>query len=398
MESKKNIGSIKDCYGCGVCAAACPKHIIELQYNKKGFYQPILSNEESCINCKICLDVCSFSHKEFHIDTRKKKSWASWSNDYRVRNKCTSGGTVFEIGRQLIENGYKIIACRYNSNNQRVEHYIATTEEELEDSMGSKYIQSFTVDAFSKIDRKQKYLVIGTPCQIDSMRRFVHKYKCETNFLFLDFFCQSVPSIHVWNAYKRMLRPHIGNVTDAVWRNKTIYSDKECWRKERNSETHAKHIDWHSSLSMFVCGDKAVSQINFCEGDEFYKYFIQKYSVGLHCQNNCKYKYDKSCADLRVGDLWGTTYMTDSKGVSALVAFTSKGEEVVKTLRNVTLIEHPFEIVAEGQHRHNVKEPLIGPLLNLLLRNEFDMDSFPIKTAFILQRLVNCFIKLIKKF
>lgn len=60
--------------------------------------------------------------------------------------------------------------------------------EELIPSIGSKYIQSYTVDGFKAIDRKQKYLVTGTPCQIDSFRRYIRKFKKEENFILMDFF------------------------------------------------------------------------------------------------------------------------------------------------------------------------------------------------------------------
>lgn len=76
-----------------------------------------------------------------------------------MRKKCSSGGIGFEIGKQLLQEGYKVVGCRYDATLQRAEHYIATTVEELIPSIGSKYIQSYTKEAFKKIDRKQKYLV-----------------------------------------------------------------------------------------------------------------------------------------------------------------------------------------------------------------------------------------------
>ena len=50
------------------------------------------------------------------------------------------------------------------------EHYVASSLEELLQSKGSKYIQSYTVDGFRSINKNDKYLVVGTPCQIDSFR------------------------------------------------------------------------------------------------------------------------------------------------------------------------------------------------------------------------------------
>lgn len=41
--------------------------------------------------------------------------------------------------------------------------------------------------------------------------------------------------------------------------------------------------------------------------------FLGDYCSGKHCQERCKYKYDKSSADIRIGDLWGKTYAKDEK-------------------------------------------------------------------------------------
>lgn len=120
--------------------------------------------------------------------------------------KCSSGGAGFEIGKYLLGEGYKVCGVRYDAEKNRAEHYIATTVEELIPSAGSKYIQSYTVDGFKAINRKEKYLVTGTPCQIDSFRRYIKKFRCEDNFVLLDFFCHGVPSMLVWKNIQNGLR------------------------------------------------------------------------------------------------------------------------------------------------------------------------------------------------
>ena len=181
---KNNILKYEYCYGCGVCSASCPKKIISIRLDKNGFYKPFIDNVEYCIDCGICLDVCSFSCGDVAQNNVPLKSWAAWSNDAAVRRKCSSGGIGFEIGKQLIEKGYKAVGCRYDIKEQRAEHFIATTVEEFVQSIGSKYIQSYTEEAFKQIRRKdEKYLIIGTPCQIDSFRRMIQKFHCEDNFI-----------------------------------------------------------------------------------------------------------------------------------------------------------------------------------------------------------------------
>ena len=282
----KNIKHIKNCFGCGVCAASCSKNIISIQLNKNGFYEPCISEPDKCTNCGICLDVCAFSHKDLaNNDATPLKSWAAWSNDENVRRRCSSGGVGFEIGKQLIEKGYKAVGCRYDIHEQRAEHYIATTVGDFVASIGSKYIQSYTANAFRKIKRKgEKYLVTGTPCQIDSFRRMIRKFRCEDNFVLLDFFCHCVPSMHVWKAYMKMLEPKIGKITYASWRNKFDYGWHDSWLMGMDGEKTAKPVDWHDSYNFFVTGGvlfgSTAGHREIC--------FINSFSVTWHWAPNAK--------------------------------------------------------------------------------------------------------------
>lgn len=368
----KNISNITNCYGCGVCSASCGKKVISIELNKNGFYEPKIHDQEKCVNCGICLDVCAFNHTERALtpDETTIHSWAAWSNDEDIRRECSSGGIGFEIGKQLIENGYHAVGCRYDINEQRAEHYIATTVEEFLASIGSKYIQSYTEEAFSQISRKgQKYLVTGTPCQIDSFRRMIRKFRCEDNFILMDFYCHCVPSMHAWKAYIRMLEPQIGKVEYASWRNKPT--------------------GWHDSWTMVLKGDKGESTSWMSKGDLFYKLFLGDICLGPQCQHSCKYKWDKSSADIRIGDLWGETYKTDQAGVSALVSFTERGRAIVEDLSGVTLIEHPFDTVAEGQMRENALQKELTCIVMWELKHNVSLKSPLFKATMFAQRVIS---------
>lgn len=392
-----NVSLINDCYGCGVCAASCGKKIISIDLNHDGFYEPRIIDEAKCTHCGICVDVCAFSHTELaNNEARPVKSWAAWSNDERFRRKCSSGGVGFEIGKQLIEQGYKAVGCRYDIKEQRAEHYIATSVEEFIASIGSKYIQSYTADAFSQIQKRgEKYLVTGTPCQIDSFRRMIRKFKCEDNFILLDFFCHCVPSMHVWKAYIKMLEPKIGKVTNVSWRNKFEYGRPDALLMGIDGEKTLKPIDWHDSYNILIRGEKNSIQSRMSQGNLFYKLFLGDIALGPQCEKKCKYKYDHSSADIRIGDLWGPTYKEDQKGVSALVAFTEKGCELVVGLNNVTLVEHPFDTVAEGQMKKNATSKVFKSIVISMLRRGWKIEGIRFKTFLLIQKVVNKVVTLI---
>ena len=238
---------------------------------------------------------------------------------------------------------YEVCGVRYNCELDRAEHYIATTLDELKASVGSKYIQSYTVDGFKSIDRKKKYLVTGTPCQIDSFRRYIQKFKIEDNFILLDFFCHGVPSMLLWRKYIARVERSAGKSIYVSWRNKLT--------------------GWHDSWVMTVKGRKrshesdCVYSSHFTKGDVFYSLFLNNSCLGKACYEKCKYKYNNSSADIRIGDMWGQTYKDNQKGVSAIVVFTQKGLDCLEQC-DLGLEEFAFETVAEGQMVKPPKRPL----------------------------------------
>lgn len=342
-----NIANIHDCYGCGVCAAACPRRIISMRLNGDGFYEPHIADESRCTGCALCLDVCSYSHDGLALEAGSIKSYAAWSNDVAVRRKCSSGGVGFEVGRMLISQGYKVCGVRYDAGVARAEHYVASTVEELVQSAGSKYIQSYTVNGFRAIDRKGRWLVTGTPCQIDSFRRYIRRMRCEDRFVLMDFFCHGVPSMLLWRKYLAEVERQTGKATYVAWRNKqTGWHDS--WSMQVDGGQAGEPIDWHDSYEMLIREKNGFYASRLSRGDSFYRLFLSDSCLGKACYEKCKFKYDRSSADIRIGDLWGKTYADNEEGVSAAVAMTEKGDALLHEC-GCTLVDHPFEVVAEGQ-------------------------------------------------
>lgn len=352
---KNNISKVHDCYGCGVCATACSRKIINLILDSDGFYVPHISDVSKCTNCGICTEVCAYLHDNLSLQNPEIHPYAAWSKDHLVRRKCSSGGVGFEIGKYLLGQGYKVCGVRYDAGKNRAEHYIATSVEELIPSVGSKYIQSYTVDGFKAINRRAKYLVTGTPCQIDSFRRYIQKFRCEDNFVLLDFFCHGVPSMLIWKKYTEWAEKRVGKITYASWRNKwTGWHDS--WVMGIDGERHGEKINWHDSYDMLIRERKSCVESRMSQGDMFYALFLGNLCLGKQCYTHCKYKYDKSSADIRIGDMWGDTYKDNEDGVSCAIAFTNLGKTVFTNL-NCEIIPYSFEIVAAGQ----LKKSLVFP-------------------------------------
>lgn len=356
MEIKNNIAKLRNCYGCGVCVKACPVKIISLKENADGFYEPIIDQPEKCIECGKCLKTCAFYHDSVAQDQdTHPKAYAVWSNDKYIRERCSSGGIGFEIGKLCISNGYRAIGVKYNPNSKRAEHFIASTIEDFKPSIGSKYIQSYTSNGFEDIDLKQKYLITGTPCQIDSIRRYIKMMNKEDNFILLDFFCHGVPSLLLWDKYLNEIEQKIGNTTFISWRNKT-----NGWHDSWSMEADTGSFNLSNNYNLNESEKIHQYSSRMSNGDLFYSFFLGNYCLNKCCYATCKYKMLNSAADIRIGDLWGDLYSKEERGVSAAIAMTSKGESLLDALtESCTIIPHSITEACQGQMKKNAYEPPI---------------------------------------
>lgn len=328
-----NISSIKDCYGCGVCAAICPDKIISITLNADGFYTPQLVDIDLCTECGLCTTVCAFADSRVCVPSALPKpvTCAVWSKNDEVLAACSSGGVGFELAFHFLGKGYKACGVRYNAGLNRAEHFIANSVEEFLPARGSKYIQSYTYDAFSGFNRTDKYFVVGTPCQIDSLRRYIKKRKIEDNFILVDFFCHGVPSKLMWDKYLDRVRKQVGYVDNVTWRN--------------------KEYGWHDSPGVKVekNGEKKYSS-RLSEGDLFFRFFLRDRCLSKACYADCKYRYVSSAADIRMGDLWGKKYEENEKGVSGIIVYTERGKEALDGIKDsCVIVDEPLSVVAEYQ-------------------------------------------------
>lgn len=386
-----------------VCVAVCPVKIISFKENEMGFYSPHIDSPDKCINCGLCLKICAFNHK----DVSKEggiylRAFAAHSNNEIIRQRCSSGGIGFEVGRLLIQRGYNACGVRYNPELRRAEHFIAKTSEEFQPSVGSKYIPSFSSDTFASINKKEKNFVTGTPCQIDSFRRMIQHFKVEDKFVLMDFFCHGVPSLLLWDKYLSEVESEIGETTFVSWRNKTT-GWQDSWAM--CADIDAESSDWHNSYNLMIREKKHFYQSRMTGGDLFFKFFLGNYCLNECCYKDCKYKMCSSAADIRIGDLWGKTYASDNKGTSGVVTFTLKGFETISELKETrcSINEISIETVIEGQMKHSANSPWVKPFIYKSLKSDCSLEAIAHKWCRIYQisiipkRTFNKLIRIIKK-
>lgn len=303
-----SVSDISNCFGCGVCSMVCKRNLIDLTLNEDGFFKPIVDTL-NCVNCGLCRDVCAYINVNDSFNP-VVSAYGAWSNNNTVRDTCSSGGIAYEISRYLLGKEFKICAVRYNPEKNIAEHYISECIEDLEESKGSKYIQSYTVDAFRKINLNDKYLIVGTPCQISSIRRVIRRFNKESNFILIDFFCHGVPSKFMWDKYLNSIVKSVGNII------------KVCWRNKANG--------WHDSWVLKITGSKGEIESFWTQGDKFFSLYLSDSCLNKACYDSCRFKNMHSYADIRIGDAWGRTYCDNEDGVSIGIAFTSIGDSIIR--------------------------------------------------------------------
>lgn len=367
-QKKNNIAQHTYCYGCSVCAAICPKTVISLQLNKDGFYAPVV-DEDACIHCGVCMEVCPMEHFEPMSDTAIK-AYATWSKDDDVRQHASSGGTGMEVAMQLQSEEYEFVGVRYNTAKQHAEHYVTLNAEEIKASTGSKYLQSYPLEAFCQLSKSHKYLVTGTPCQIAAVRNMVRMRKMENSVVLMDFFCHGVPSYLLWQKYiNEKSAEGVGTIQYVSWR--------------------SKQYGWHNSWVMRIDGEAQTNIDAWKKGDMFYKFFLSDVCLNRVCYAHCPFKMNRSAADLRIGDLWGEEYAADEQGVTGVLTFTPRGDALIQRA-NIERYSHTPETIMEGQISQAPRKPWYYSITMMLLRSPLRLKTiYTIMKAFRVREILN---------
>lgn len=337
----------KTCSGCGVCAVICPNRAIALDLNNEGFYEATI-NPKKCNDCKLCEYVCPWQRdksSEQHLCDETMESYAAYSKSDYVRRRCSSGGVCFELASKAIARGHKACGVKYNALSGRAEHFIADNVPDYVESCGSKYLQSYTVDAFSGLfNDSTNYVVFGTPCQILALRKALILMGIQHRFILVDFFCHGVPSYYLWCYYLNMVQKRLKGLVRTV-----NFRDKQYGWKE---------------YTMVIDLDKHLHVDQNSKGDLFYQFFLGNLCLNEPCYSNCSLRGTSSAADIRAGDCWAADYAGDNKGTSVCLVYTRKGKEAAEWLTDsCNLFPVPVKNLIRGQIAKGLHRPYFRSLV-----------------------------------
>lgn len=294
------------CCACGACVSICPTMSIQLEIGSEGFYFPIVS--DNCIGCNRCKVVCPMNSKLEQNNATPKYIVASSYNS-QERLNSSSGGVFTALAESVIDRKGVVYGCILNDD-YIAQHIRVDKKIGLSKLKKSKYVQSYVGDLLRqvKVDLENGTLVlfVGTPCQIHGLKKYLENVEYD-NLITCDFFCHGIPAPGVWTKYVSKQIEIGGNITHIDFRDKG-----SGWKN-------------YSMCIGFEDGHKYVTPHM---KDPFYKMFLNDWIINELCYD-CKYKGDKSAADITIGDAWSVCHTgeiaDDDTGVSFVVLSSKKG-------------------------------------------------------------------------
>lgn len=335
------------CTGCYACSNVCPKQSVSLiPFGPLGYVIPNV-NENECIECGLCKEVCQVNHPVKLVNPLK--AYAGWHKSEDEYLSSTSGGAATAIAQLVIKLGGVVYGCAC-VDGLKVNHIRVSTTENLYLLKGSKYVQSDVSDTYSLAKKdllcNKKVLFIGTPCQIAGLKSFLRKeYE---NLYTIDIICHGTPS-------QELLTKHVGTLSKGEgytvqFRKGNDYGLR-VFDKDRNMIYYSNL--WYQRYK-----------------DVYYNTFIDGYTYRPSCYN-CNYACGKRCSDITVGDFWGLgddIEFDSVNGCSCILPITKKGLELVRA-SDLYLYARTIDEAVRGndQLRHPMHKNFRRKLFDILL-------------------------------
>ncbi|MCD7711973.1 MAG: Coenzyme F420 hydrogenase/dehydrogenase, beta subunit C-terminal domain, partial [Firmicutes bacterium] len=161
------------------------------------------------------------------------KAYACYNKDNNIRSKSSSGGIYYLLAREVLCKGGVVFAACYDGLD--VVHKRIDNDNELLDSLGSKYMPSELGDTFiavkNELTNGRIVLFAGIPCQCDGLLSYMKRCNADcTNLITVDVICHGVPSKKAWKSYCDSLSATGFNLASVNMRDKSSGWKSYSWR------------------------------------------------------------------------------------------------------------------------------------------------------------------------
>lgn len=303
--------------------------------DREGFLTATI-NPDLCVDCGLCQKRCP---QNILVEkSSAKKVLAVRLKDDQILYKSASGGAFAGIAKTWISEGGVVAGVVYDQD-WNAHHVCATTCDQLDAILSSKYVQSDTRATYSEVknllEEGYRVLFSGTGCQIGGLKVFLRKDY--DNLLTMDLVCHGVASPLLFKQYIKWLGEKSGSpILEYDFRD--------------------KHISW--GLDAYAKTIRKCSVIP-CTIDPYFFRFLEGHTY-RECCYQCNYCTPERAGDITIGDYWGIENehpkFFNTKGVSCVLINTDKGLAAWEKYGDLYhTIESTFEQVA--RHNGNLLHP-----------------------------------------
>ena len=316
----------EQCCGCTACANVCPKNCISMKADVEGFLYPVV-DILNCIHCELCENSCPVLHKQ-KVHNMERKTYAVRSKSFDNLMHSTSGGIFEPFADFVLKKGGVICAASYD-NEFNVSHIIIEHRNiNLYDKIkGSKYVQSNMKDCLGQIEqllcRKKLVGFVGTTCQVAGLKSFLKKDY--PNLITIDLVCHGTPSPKLWRKYLDYQSIRYKSCIKTVSFRSKVYG-------------------YHSGGMMEIIFENGKVYRSSARTDYMLKSFFTEIASRPICYE-CPFKALERVSDLTVYDCWHFSQLVvekkdDDKGYTNVIVQSSKGEQLLKNLKDSIICHH----------------------------------------------------------
>ena len=311
-QSLRYINGAKRCFGCGACAAACPKSALRMEADTEGFAYPKI-DFAACVGCRACVRACPVNAAMPAAET-DPAFYAVRHRDPAVRRASTSGGAFTALSDAVLSRGGAVAGAVMTPDFQ-VRHVLAFDTAGRDAMRGSKYVQSDPSGLFPEVKERlragREVLFSGTPCQTAALYAFLGDgaEKLTT----VDFICHGAPSPQVFLSYLREQEKRRGAAVVQV----------RCRDQQRGCVPMRIGLD-------FADGS---AYLEDCDHDPYFRLFLSGILNRRACAA-CPFTRVRRGSDLTIADNWRFAAIApewdDNTGVSTLLVNTPRGAALLR--------------------------------------------------------------------
>ena len=314
---KETLGFInggRTCFGCGACAASCPKQALRMTPDADGFSFPEIDFAK-CVKCGRCRRACPVN-ASFPTPDRDPEFYSVRHKEREIRERSTSGGAFTALSDAELARGGAVAGAVWGPDFQ-VRHAVAFDPAARDAMRGSKYVQSDTAGVFAEVkkllDSGKEVLFSGTPCQVAALYAFLGEKGGGEGLVTVDFICHGAPSPKVFQAYLQELSDQRGSAVRQV----------RCRDGKLGCVPMRIGID-------FADGS---TYLEDCEHDPYFKLFLSGIINRRACAA-CPCTRVRRTSDLTIADNWRFASFApewnDNTGVSTLLVNTPRGAALLQ--------------------------------------------------------------------